>query len=629
MPGMDSSNERPSPGARSSPHGKKRGRHGQTRKEHASEAGVPLMQRASRAAYGVNGASLRTDENESTDASKLSVMPEPKPKHAKTSNSNSTMRDATDLANDLEVGGISLEMTVNHLNTEIRQLAEEVSIPVDASNADIVQEPPPPTKSQLKKMDKQARLVAKHAGDVLQTILPEEVTSVSESIAWDSDPDILCCYNWQDTEDANTIFVPGAPPKWVPQTLPHMLQPDSGFSYSDYNYVRLPRDPYSPLFHALGVMNPDFCFNDVDVIADRNNLRVLLEFVAGKNNGPFRLDLFVTMNTLMLARNGESFWKNQGAAGRGYGINFEKAFTRPTEGMEDSTSHYRYYDAASDELTAEEAAVASGGLAEKPRFDWNAPIRVLQKGHVVPTAQIAELKTTAFKPDGTPPVQCYDQLWFGRTTNLITGQYKSGTGTLDEHRIKIVDATPNVKKWEERQQENLRKLVGLLQQLRTIVKAEKGPIRAAVLVREERSGPIVVRRKEMKWPIVKREFFEKHWRMVRPGGAGQQQFGRGRGNAGRGSSFGRGGAPGYQWGGYQGYQQPDVPSYGQPTIFGGGDGGSQNFNCGAGGGPAYGRRDHPDYERGGAPNRGRRGYGAPRGRGGGYGYGRGPRGGGN
>lgn len=282
------------------------------------------------------------------------------------------------------------------------------------------------------------------------------------------------------------------------------------------------------MFHAIGAMNPDYQFMDVDVLADRNNLRILLEFVQGKMNGPFRLDLFLVYNTMIIVRKDSGgYWKM--SDGSGYGGNFERFFTRPAEGMEDATSHYRavrykmgplnvvvrfeadaYDDGASDQLTPAEATAVSGGPMEKPHLVYKAPIRVLQKGHVVPTAQMAELKTQVRKPDGQPHVACMDQLWFGRTSILFTGRYEAGTGKVV--RIIREDAQPRIKKWEDNQQENLRKLAGLLSRFRALLRQQPGPLRCAVLVREDKSGPVLLRSMEIKKHVVGREFFQKHWK---------------------------------------------------------------------------------------------------------------------
>lgn len=322
--------------------------------------------------------------------------------------------------------------------------------------------------------------------------------------------------------------MPGEPAKWHPPTLPHTLQPDSGFQYADYNYARQPRDPYAPMFHALNVMNPGYQFNDVDVLADRNNLRVLLEFCQGKANGPFRLNLYQVFNTLIIVRKESKWWKH--SDGISYGCNFEKFFTRPAEGMEDATSHYRairypmgplnvvvrfeadaYDDGlVSDFLTDSEVTVVSGGLAERPTFDFRAPIRVLQKGHIVPTAQMVELKTQKYSERESRLVQCQDQLWFGRTSLLFTGPYDGETGVVK--KVKIEDATDRINKWEKHNQDSLRKLVALLTELRAVLKREKRPNRAVVLVREDKHGPLMVRSMEGMNHAVGRDFFTKYWR---------------------------------------------------------------------------------------------------------------------
>jgi hypothetical protein len=174
------------------------------------------------------------------------------------------------------------------------------------------------------------------------------------------------------------------------------LERDTGFQYTDYNYARLPRDPYQPMFQALSIMNPEYKFNDVDVLADRNNLRVLLDFTQGKSNGPLRLNCFLVHNTLVIVRKEPRWWRH--SDGNSYGGNFERFFTRPIAGMEDATSHYRairypmgplnivcrfeadaYDDGMiSDELTQSETKAVSGGPAERPFHSFIAPIRTLQ-----------------------------------------------------------------------------------------------------------------------------------------------------------------------------------------------------------------------------------------------------------
>ncbi|KAG9193490.1 hypothetical protein G6011_03525 [Alternaria panax] len=404
-----------------------------------------------------------------------------------------------------------------------------------------------------KKKERFEQSIERDAGEILETIEKDALTPVAEQVVWDKDPELLCCYNWQASEDGtNTIFVPGEPAKWQEPPLPHTLNPDSGFTYSDYNYARQPRNPYLPMFHALSLMAPNTNLHDVDVLADRNNLRILLEFAQGKSNGPFRLNLYLVFNTLVIVRRESRWWKH--ADGKSYGFNFEKDFTQTTEGMEDATSHYRairysmgplnvvcrfeadaYDDGiVPDNLTQTEAAAvrgaSEGGLAEKGKFTYNAPIRVLQKGRIVPTAQMLELKTQAYNPEGAGLVQCQDQLWFGRTSLLFTAPYERGMGTV--RHVKKEDATERVKTWESKQQESLRKLVALLVRFRDVLKRERRPNRALVLVREGKSGPIVLRTMEERSAGVDRDMREKFWPLPTHGYRGR---GGGLGGGGRGA----------------------------------------------------------------------------------------------
>ena len=308
----------------------------------------------------------------------------------------------------------------------------------------VAEETPEPTEltpKQKKKRAKITRVLQRDTGVVLHSIEATNTSPIPETVTWTQEPEVLCCYNWSDDAKSNTIFVPGQPPKWTPPGIPHTLMEDKGLKYSDYNYVRNNRNPFEPMFHAINVMNPDFQFHNVDVIADRNNLRKLLECVAGKKNGPWRLDLHVIQNTLIIIKKDVSFWKRANIDG--YGSNFEQAFTTPGEGMEDATSHYRvirygmgplnvvvrfevdaHYDGC-DELNLYEAQYAKGDLMQMPLFNYRAPIQVVQKGRIVPMSQMAELKTKTYDVNRFKGVACLDQLWFGRTTHLFTGLYVS------------------------------------------------------------------------------------------------------------------------------------------------------------------------------------------------------------
>lgn len=463
---------------------------------------------------------------------------------------------------------------------------DDVDIATDSEEGELDIPKPLPkvlTPAQKKKKERKERVLSKWRGRILQTILSPDVEPCRQEVTWDEDPEIVCSYNWSSAVDgSNTIYVPGAPTKWTPQDIPYNVPGDAGFHPTDYNYVRQPGDPFSAVFHAMAVANPDFALKDCDILADRNNLRVLLEVVQGKTVGPFRLDLYLIFNTLIIVRREDGFWRR--SDGKSYGFNFEKHFTTPTPDMTDATSHYRairyrmgplrvvcrfeadaYVDTTPDILSESEAATVippipmEPDLMKRPQFSYHAPFKVLQKGHIVPGNQLLELKTQVERPreEGQSNVSCQDQLWFGRTTHLYTGRYEAGTGKI--LKIKKEDATERVKRWEDKNQEELRKLVGLLIMLRGICREQEGPSKAVILVREDPRGPLVVHKMQNQKKIVQREFFERHWlahaRSKRANSIERYQARGGmRGGRGRGQVDG-------QRGGYAHRGQADAQSY--------------------------------------------------------------------
>ncbi|KAF2709867.1 hypothetical protein K504DRAFT_429936, partial [Pleomassaria siparia CBS 279.74] len=436
---------------------------------------------------------------------------------------------------------VPLKHTVPALNSP------PISISEDATRAP----PPAPLSPQItahkaKKKRIQHLALTRNVGQILHTfslnsLNPEKCTT---QVTWDRDPELLCSYNWRESVDGtNVILVPGAPPKWTPPPLPYTLAVDSGIHYMDLNYARQPRFPFAPMFHALSLVSPSQDFSSVDIIADRNNLRTLLDYVQGKR-GTFRLDLHLIGRTLFLVRSGDRYWgRTNGVA---YGHNFEKHFTRAQQGLHDATSHYRviryplgplnvvvrfeadaYHTGLDSDVVpnvdTENAAAAcdanvvpvppmtGGAAASRPRFVYRTPLRVVPMGTATPCSSIAELKTCSFREDRSlPNVRCMDQIWFGRTPHLFMGVCERG-GTGVFKRIKYEATREKAGEWETKNQDALKKLVALLIRLRGIVKMEQGPCKAVVLVREDESGPIRIREMRVKTYIIDNGAHRAHW----------------------------------------------------------------------------------------------------------------------
>lgn len=238
-------------------------------------------------------------------------------------------------------------------------------------------------------------------------------------------------------------------------------------------------------------MNPSFRFNDVDVLANRNSLRKLLDFVAGRQQDSFRLNLFLEHRTLVIERcerNARQLIRGSQTAG--WGRSFEGTFTKYPAGLEDSVAHHRAlryqlgelscvvrfevdacYGSPSEQgerssqsldLAMRNLAIGDG-LAETPAaarpMDQRAPPMVQEMA--------AEIKTASkHKSLG----QFLPQLWFGRTPWLIVGRHSEGTF----QEVKITDAAAAFADWETRRQADLRRLVAILVRLRKAVEENGG-----------------------------------------------------------------------------------------------------------------------------------------------------------
>jgi hypothetical protein len=337
-------------------------------------------------------------------------------------------------------------------------------------------------------------------GDIMRTYTSEQLVPSPTAIKWDQEAEVLCSYSWQEHKiGTSVIFVPGAPPKWSPLPLPRSIPMDISYTLVDHNHVRQPNYPYHPMFKALEIMNPCVSLSDVDVVADRNNLRTLLEFVQGKHVGPFRMNLHMVDNTLILERKDRTYWmRSKGTDGIGH--SFETHFTKADAGLETASSYYRViryplgslniavrvevdayidnttyfgpYGSETDEGLDPFADVlhniSNGCSISKPRFNYYAPLSVIRASQNLPCSVMAELKTKAIKPNKGKP-KAYKQgaqLWFGRTRHLFVSRYKldvetnSNTCTLQESTY--YDGLEDLKRCETAHQDSLRKLQQLL-----------------------------------------------------------------------------------------------------------------------------------------------------------------------
>jgi hypothetical protein len=342
------------------------------------------------------------------------------------------------------------------------------------------------------------------------------------------------------------------------------------------------------MFAALDLMKPDFDFSGVDLVTNRNSLRKLLDFASGRISDSFRIDVNLVNSTLFLTRR-ERSTRNviQGFRNSGYGHNFERAFTKPQEGLEDSNGHHRVaryemgklncvvrfeVDACcegegAEERSEEEHPSGCNGAAGAPetgagqgngdlltdftklslvegpsseRSTQNQeegtgqkeksieaelsylsahekkarkkpkkyrPIRVIQRGRLVPCSTLAEIKSRKKK---AMLAEALPQLWFGRTPLLLHATHNEGTFT---EQVKRIVAGEQFQAWETQQQEMLRKMVRLIEQLRGIAREVKGG--ACVVVCEKKIRPLELEVLEntVRKSVLPEEILGRYWRV--------------------------------------------------------------------------------------------------------------------
>lgn len=108
---------------------------------------------------------------------------------------------------------------------------------------------------------------------------------------------------------------------------------------------------------------------------------------------------------------------------------------------------------------------------------------VIRRGQVTPLSTMAEIKA---RGKNLSLGQAIPQLWFGRTPHLLRGAHQNGNFT----NVVYTNAVAHFPKWEEKHQEELRKLAGLITMLReTAMTMEDG---ACIAVCDNKIRPLTL-----------------------------------------------------------------------------------------------------------------------------------------
>lgn len=290
-------------------------------------------------------------------------------------------------------------------------------------------------------------------------------------------------------------------------------------------------------------MRPSFSFATVDLLANRNSLRKLFGFACNRAPDSFRIDLCLVGNTLIMTRRERSLKQKikQTSTDGGWGHNFELAFTKAAVGLENTTGHHRavqyqlgnlncvvqcevdawYDDIATDKAESEtsplHALLNDLSLSNPvvPAVTGSARVQpcrsipvTLQAGSNIPASRLAELKTVGRKPLSAARVK--PQLWFGRTPYLITGFHDRGVFNA----LTVEHVGAGFAEWEQSNQDALRKLVGLIAQLRSFALRVPGGVCAIIYDKTVKPMKLEVFAPTARMERVKvpQEFLELFWK---------------------------------------------------------------------------------------------------------------------
>ena len=327
--------------------------------------------------------------------------------------------------------------------------------------------------------------------------------SAPSTVASITDVKHLSSYNWIDAPTP-TITVPGSPPLWSPPGAPRQLKKDSGLIYIAQNAARHPDSPLEPLFRALYITNPSFDIRSIDVVTDRNNVRKLLSFINPRSsrNGleAFTIHVEVANNTAIFSREETATHEYiEPHEFKGFGHEFEKAYTNSQ--ISGSTGYHRILSYRFGDLNLIIRHETDGfvGTAENtPPSNSKEPdndslsnlleslslastkspsgttstvskLTVKEEGQIVPPESTLEIKTrVSHKP--LDVYQIAPQLWISQTLKLVRAYHRNGVFQSPE----VEDVAAPIKRWEERNETDLRKLAALIRKLRDVVKGSGG-----------------------------------------------------------------------------------------------------------------------------------------------------------
>lgn len=357
-----------------------------------------------------------------------------------------------------------------------------------------------------------------------------------------TDVEHLASYNWIEASTP-TIAVPGSPAYWSAPRGPRAVRKDSGLIYIAQNAARHPDSPLEPLFRSLYVEQPSFDINSIDVVTDRNNIRKLLSFVNAKLNKhgleSFTIQVDIAAQTAIFCRDETATSEVIGPSEfRGYGHEFEKAYT--IDQIKGSTGHHRIVRYRLGDLqflvrhetdgfvsdlkpvvkkeTGDDLATILGSLSLSPEptpadnISVHSKLTIKNEGKVIPRESTLEIKTRVFHKN-IELSEVAPQLWVSQTPKLVRAYHQRGVFSVP----KVEDVGAALKDWEKAHQNDIKKLVALINRILQVTRSWGGN---ATIQYDAAKDKLVVKKVKRKKMLP--DDLYRRWTDVIPAGVSQK-----------------------------------------------------------------------------------------------------------
>lgn len=319
-------------------------------------------------------------------------------------------------------------------------------------------------------------------------VLPQDARITECSVA--------ASYNWIRSKNP-LMLVPGTPPRWTPLPQAIKLLEDKGDFFRDRNAAQFPDHPMEPAIVAALEQSPDLCGSrEVDLVACSSTLGNLLRWLRGEDK-PFRILVEKVGGTVFFIRREKSPTEKIPNV-RGFGHSFPEQYTTWDPDAKGSTSHQRllrycfgglrcFVRFEADGYVAEDSVRTSKKTSPSTSAETTAldllefmnsatissedlspggALQIKRGGSNVDQSQAFDLKTrSVWKKEHDTLSEELPRLWVSQLKKFILAYHTDG---LFED-IRVMDVRADVEKWEQREEETLRRLASLIHRIRAMV----------------------------------------------------------------------------------------------------------------------------------------------------------------